>query len=134
MPETVDAEIAAFYDRYIAAWNAQDFPAVAACYAEPAMFVLPDATVSLPDRAATIAMLESLVARLRAEGFSHSEFACLTVKPCGPGTAIADAGAVRRLRADGTAIDTIDAHYVLRREGGDWRFAVTVTCEPGWDG
>lgn len=132
MTDTVQAEIEAFYDRYIAAWNAQDFPAVADCYAEPAMFLLPTATVSLPDRAAMIAMLETLFARLRGEGFSHSEFDSLTVKPCGEGIAIADARTVRRLRGDGTAIETIDAHYVLRKEGGDWRFTTTVTCEPGW--
>lgn len=134
MTDTVRTEIEAFYDRYITAWNAQDFKGVAACYAEPAMFLLPDRTVSLPDRAAMISMLETLFGRLTGEGFSHSEFDSLTVKPCGEGIAIADARDVKRQRGDGTAIETIDAHYVLRKEGGDWRFAVTVTCEPGWDG
>jgi len=134
MTDAVQSEVRAFYERYIAAWNAQDFPAVAACYAEPAMFLLPGTTVSLPDRTAMIAMLETLFARLTGEGFSHSEFDSLTVRPCGEGIAIADARNVRRLRGDGTAIEVIDAHYVLRKEGGDWRFATTVTCEPGWDG
>lgn len=131
MTDTV-AEVRAFYDRYITAWNAQDFPAVAACYSEPAMFLLPDKTVSLPDRAAMISMLESLFARLVADGFSHSTVGAFEVRPCGEGMAIADARDVKRLRGDGSAIETIDAHYVLRKEGGDWRFTVTVTCEPGW--
>ncbi len=134
MTDTVRTEIEAFYNRYITAWNAQDFKGVAACYAEPAMFLLPAATVSLPDRAAMVAMLETLFARLTGEGFSHSTVGSFTVRPCGEGMAIADARDVKRLRGDGTAIETIDAHYVLRKEGGDWRFVVTVTCEPGWDG
>ena len=132
--DTVCAEIQAFYDRYITAWNAQDFEAVAACYAEPAMFLLPTTTASLPDRAAMIAMLKTLFARLNGEGFSHTEVGSFTVKPCGEGMAIADARDAKRLRADGTAVEVIDAHYVLRKDGGDWRFAITVTCEPGWNG
>jgi hypothetical protein len=46
--------------------------------------------------------------------------------------AIADARNVRRLRRDGSAIEVIDGHYVLRKEGGVWRFTVTVLCAPGW--
>lgn len=132
MSDTVQAEIETFYDRYITAWNARDFAAVASCYSEPALFMLPAASVSLPDRAATISMLETLFARLTADGFSHSTVGNFTVRPCGEGMAIADARDVKRLRGDGSAIETIDAHYVLRKDGGDWRFTVTVTCEPGW--
>ncbi|MCT8972845.1 YybH family protein [Microbaculum marinisediminis] len=132
MTDAVRAEIQAFYDRYIAAWNARDFGAMADFHTEPALFMHSEKSFNLPDRAAKIAMLEDLFARLIDEGFSHSVYDTLTVRPSGEGMAIADARNIRRLRSDGSSIEVVDAHYVLRKEGGSWRFIVTVICSPGW--
>jgi ketosteroid isomerase-like protein len=126
MTDVVRAEIRAFFDRYIAAWNARDFDTVADCYAEPALFMQPTRSFSLPDRAAKIAMLEELFAGLAAAGFT------LSIRPTGETMAIADARNIRRLRGDGSAIEVVDGHYVLNKERGVWRFAVAVICAPGW--
>ena len=132
MTDVVRAEIRTFYDNYIAAWNDREFDAVADCYGEPALFVQPTKSFSLPDRAAKVSMLEELFHRLNDAGFSHSVYDSLAIRPGGEGMAIADARNIRRLRDDGTAIEIVDAHYVLRKEAGVWRFAVTVICAPGW--
>jgi len=132
MADTIVDDVLAMYDRYLTAWNGRDFAGVADCFAEPAQFVLSAATIALPDRKATIAMLEQLFDRMIAEGFSHSTIGAVSVRPCADGLAIMDARDVKRLRDDGTALEVIDAHYVVRREADGWRIAVAVVCDPGW--
>ncbi|MEM7024645.1 MAG: nuclear transport factor 2 family protein [Pseudomonadota bacterium] len=126
------SEVDELYARYLEAWNARDFEGVAACYTEPAMFVLPTGAVSLPDRPALVALLKKLFAGLEADGFSHSTIGAVGARACGEGLAIADARDVRRLRADGSTIEVIDGHYVLRKDEGSWLFMLVVTCTPGW--
>lgn len=128
------AEVEELYARYLEVWNARDFEGVARCFSEPAMFVLPTAAVSLPDRAAVVALLQKVFAGLEANGFSHSTIGGVTARACGEGLAIVDARDVRRLRADGSAIEVIDGHCVLRKEQGAWMFTTVVTCAPGWQG
>lgn len=133
MPD-LKSEVDELYARYLEAWNARDFERVASHFSEPAMFVLPAAAVSLPNRAALVALLEKVFAGLEANGFSHSTIGAVTARACGEGLAIADARDVRRLRADGTAIEVIDGHYVLRREQKGWLFTLAVSCALGWQG
>ena len=132
MIDTVTDDVLAMYDRYLTAWNARDFAGVADCFGEPAQFVLPATSISLPDRNATIAMLEQLFDRMIADGFSHATIGAVTVRQCADGLAIMDARDVKRLRQDGSALEVIDAHYIVRREPDGWRIAVAVVCDPGW--
>lgn len=131
---TLQSEIEGFYETYLTHWNARAFEKVAACFAEPAMFVLPTGAVSLPDRAAMVAMLQGLFARMEADGFSHTTLGPVTVRACGPDLAVADVAKVCRWRADGSLMEEIDGHYVLQRKDGVWRATVAVACNPGWRG
>ncbi|MEP3275672.1 MAG: hypothetical protein ABJN26_08170 [Stappiaceae bacterium] len=117
---------------YLKAWNDKDFSAVAACFDYPSVFVLPEATVTLSDEAALIALLERIFSGLEAENFSHSTVGSVVARRCNQEMAILDARNVARLRGDGSVIENIDAHYVIKRREGQARFAVAIVCESGW--
>ena len=128
----LDPEISALFDRYLAAWNTRDFDAVAECYSYPALFVLPHASVPVADKTGMIDLLGHIFSGLEADGFSHTEIGAVTAASCGEGLAIVDATDVCRLRGDGSVLETIDAHYVVRHSDGAWFFTLAVTCKPGW--
>lgn len=127
-----ETEIRSLFDRYLTAWNARDFENVAVCYSEPSLFILPAAAVPVADKAAMIALLGSIFAGLENDGFSHTEIDKIEVCPRGDTIATVDATGVRRLRKDGTAIEVIDAHYVLRRGDYGWQFATAATLPHHW--
>lgn len=131
-PIQIEAE--ALFNRYLRAWNAHDLPAVADCFAEPAMFVLPTGAVSIPDRAAFVTLLQKVFAGLVAAGYSRSTIGPIKARSCADDLAIVDALDVRRLKDDGSLLEEIDGHYVMQRTGDGWRFAVAVVCEQGWQG
>ena len=128
----IQAAAEGLFERYLSAWNARDFAAIADCFTEPSVFVLPENAMSMPNRAAATALLENIFAGLEAEDFSHSTIGAVNAKACGDGLAILDVSDIRRLRKDGSAIETIDGHYIMQRQGGDWFFAVVIPCAPGW--
>ncbi|WP_282062661.1 DUF4440 domain-containing protein [Roseobacter litoralis] len=130
----VTAEIQDLFDRYLSAWNARDFHAVADCYAEPSLFILPHATVPIADKDALVALLGTIFDGLDAEGFSHTEIGALTARACGENLAVVDATDVRRLRKDGSVLEIIDGHYIARQVDGIWCFTVATACAPGWKG
>jgi len=131
MPD-VQEEIAAFYAGYLEAWNKRDMTGLADCFTLPATFVSPMATVCVTDRAELRTSLTRNFERLESQGFSHSVLGSLTVRASNEGLAVADARGVRRLCRDGSLLEEIDAHYILRHDARGWRFAVTVSCAPGW--
>lgn len=122
----------ALFARYLEYWNARDVSATAACFTEPSMFVFPNGTIALPDHAALAALLKKVFIGLEAAGFSHSEVGSVTATPCGDGLAIVDASRVRRLKTDGSLLEEIDGHYVVRETDEGWRFTVAVVCAAGW--
>ncbi len=75
---------------------------------------------------------KKVFAGLEVAGFSHSEVGPVTATPCGDGLAIVDAAKVRRLKADGSLLEEIDGHYVMRETDEGWRFTVAVVCAAGW--
>lgn len=129
---TLETDISLFYGRYLAHWNAREFADVAACFAQPALFVLPSGAVSLPDSAAMVVMLQGLFARMEADGFSHTTVGPMTARACGPNLAILDVSDICRWRGDGSLMEMIDGHYVLQRTDSVWRATVAVSCEAGW--
>ena len=48
--------------------------------------------------------------------------------------AIVDAKEVARVRKDGSLIEVIDGHYVVRKFDDGWRFTMAVSCTRGWQG
>jgi len=128
----VQSEAEQLFATYLLHWNAQNFEGVAECYSEPCVFVAPAGTVCLRDRKAFVEFLKALFSGLNENGFSHSTAGSKSAADCGNGTAILDVADVRRLKADGAVLETIDGHYVLKNTPEGWRFTVAVVCEPGW--
>lgn len=129
---TTEQEIKALFERYLTAWNARDLATVADCYTEPSLFILPDASVPVQDNEAMINLLKLIFEGLEKEDFSHTEIEDVKACACGENLAVADASTVRRLRRDGSEIECIDAHYILRRTKDGWRFTTAVVCSAGW--
>ena len=127
---SVETEIRALLDRYLAAWNARDLPGVAACFTEPARYVLPGADMAMADHAAIVAALKTVFAGLDAQGFDRSEAGPMSVRLCNATTVLADLRDVRRLRGDGSLIEVIDAVYLCVKQDGAWRMSTAIACDP----
>ena len=117
---------------YLKHWNAQNIQFVAACYAEPCMFISPGGTAMLQERSALEEFLVQLFAGLNENGFSHSTVGEISVSRCNDGMAIMDVSNVRRLKSDGSVLEAIDAHYILKEYDDGWKIAAAVVCEPDW--
>ena len=130
----ISNEAQALFARYLECWNNRDFEGVAACFDEPSMFVLPTGPVSLPNRQALVELIGKIFDGLEAAGFSHTTIGAIEAHPCGDGLAILDARDVSRFKKDGSILETIDGHYVIRQSGEEWCLAVAVPCATGWKG
>ena len=128
----VTQDARALFARYLECWNKRDLIGAAACYDEPAMFISPTDTALLPDRKALVAFFETMFTALEADGFSHSEIGTINATLCRDGLAVVDTTEVSRVRKDGSVIEGMDAHYVMRKRDGEWRLSVAVSCAPGW--
>lgn len=129
---TVTKDAQALFARYLDCWNARDLVGAAACYDEPVLFISPTNTAALADHQALVGFFETIVAELEADGFSHSSIATINATLCRDGLATVDTTGVRRVRKDGSFIEEMDAHYIMRKRDGEWRLSVAVSCAPGW--
>ncbi|QJF51551.1 YybH family protein [Roseobacter ponti] len=130
---TVHSDIKDLIRRYLQAWNERDFPGMVALFTEPATYVIPGGTLHLPDHAALNAKLKEQFAALEADDFSHTEIRDVTVQNCTDTSAMARLHDVVRLRADGTALDVIDAVYICILQEGRWKLSIAMACTPGWN-
>ena len=129
---TVNEEAQGLFKRYLECWNRRDLEGVAACFDEPSMFIVPSGAVSLPDRLALVAFLERMFQDLEAAGFSYTTIGSVGAVSCGNGLAVVDASDVQRIKIDGTVLEKIDGHYVMRNCDGAWRLIVATLCVNGW--
>lgn len=127
-----EADIKALFHRYMQMWNARDFTGMAALFAEPTISIGPDGPAIIADNGAMAASLETRFERLEKEDFDHTEIEAVDVHFADDNTATAYLRSVRRLRRDGSAIDELDALYILSRIEGDWRLGVAMAGPPGW--
>ena len=127
-----EEDIKALFARYMDMWNDRDFAGMAALFTEPTVSVGPDGPTIIPDNAAMAASLKARFDKLEAENFDHTEIEAVDVQFADADTATADLKNVRRLRRDGSAIDELDALYILNRIGGAWKLSVAMAGAPGW--
>ncbi|NKB54394.1 MAG: hypothetical protein GKR97_19675 [Rhizobiaceae bacterium] len=120
------------FEKYLDCWNNRDLEGVASCFDEPSVFVLPSGAVPLPNRQALVSLLQNLFAGLEKAGFSHTTIGSIEAKLCGEDLAILDAANVDRIKHDGSLLERIDGHYVMRNCDGQWRLVVAVACTSGW--
>ena len=129
------AAIEAAIHSYIAAWNAQDFNAMAAHFTEPAVFILPTGTRALATRAELAAFLRGVFEGLNVAVFDHTEIGAIEVWECADGLWAADVHDIRRVHRDGSLMETIEVEYSLRREAeGQIRLISALWCDHGWRG
>ena len=129
---TIQTEIQQLVKIYLAAWNARDFEGMAAMFTEPATYVVPGGTAHVPDHPALIAMLKQQFAALESDGFDHTEIASVEARQCNETAAMVDLKNVARLRADGSAIDVIDAVYICVKQEGHWKLSIAMACRTNW--
>ncbi len=129
---SLQSEMETLFASYLRAWNARDFDAIAAFFSEPIVYVLASGPLCLPDRAAFIAMLKQQFADLEALGFDHTEIGSIRARQCNDTTAMVDLRDVRRLRADGSPLEVIDAIYVCIRDRDGWKLSIAMGCWPNW--
>ncbi len=127
-----EEDIKALFGRYMDMWNCRDFEGMAALFTEPTVSVGPDGPTIIPDNAAMAASLKVRFDKLEAEDFDQTEIEAVEVQFANADTATADLKNVRRLRRDGSAIDELDALYILNRIGGAWKLSVEMAGTPGW--
>ncbi len=129
---SVENEIQKLFDTYLRAWNARDIGGMADLFTEPAVHVIPGGVASFPDRAAVAANLEKRFAEMESNGFDHAEIAAVEVRQCDDATAMVDLRHIARLRADGSALDVLDAIYICVKQDGNWRLSIAIRCWPNW--
>ena len=95
----LEQETQKLFDRYLRAWNARDFLGIADCFTQPAMFLSPGATISLPEHEALVGMLVKLFETLEGQGFSHTTLGRISPRPSGDDMAIVDVRSVQRHRS-----------------------------------
>lgn len=120
---------------YIAAWNAQDFEAMAAHFTEPSVFVLASGTQVLATRAELEAFLRAIFVPLNARGFGHTEIGAITSRQLGDTLVLAEVDDIRRFHRDGHLMETIEVQYTLRRDPHapeGLSIVSALWCEPGW--
>ncbi len=129
---TTQTEIEELIKVYLTAWNARDFEGMAALFTEPATYVIPGGTLHIPDHQTLIEKLKQQFAGLERDGFDHTEIEEIEARQCNETTAVADLKKVARLRADGSAIDVLDAVYICIKQEGRWRLSIAMACWPNW--
>jgi len=119
-------------DRYIEAWNDQDFERMAAHFTEPAIFLLPAATHVLPTRSALADFLRAIFVPLNARGFDHTVIGAVTSRVLAEGLYLAEVDDIRRFHRDGHLLETIEVQYTLRGEADTLLIVSALWCDPGW--
>jgi hypothetical protein len=112
---TLKREISDLLETYITAFNTQSLSVAASYYDEPAFTISSSGASLLPSRSDRAASFKSTVARLKSEGWDHSEFIGeKSVVELGEGLVLASCPC-QRLRGDGGVVEEFTATYTLRR-------------------
>ena len=126
---SLDAEIAAFFADYAAAWSAFDTDAVAAFVALPYMVVTAGATHFYEDATEVEDALDRAADDLQAHGVTAFEATLVSVEALPDDAARAEV-AWLRLGADGALKLSYVARYTLAKQDGHWGIVVAdVTAE-----
>lgn len=123
-------DIAAVLDRYVEAFNRQDFAAARDCYALPCSFVSSDgiATLSADNFVATMVATSG---SLRRKGLVRSAYTDKRVQMLGDRVAIMSCRCLR-YRADGSLMAQVCGTYgVHQADDGRWRLTHVLIHGPG---
>jgi hypothetical protein len=116
MSSELDDVISNYLDSYIGSFNASNYEKASSYYNEPCVSISATGTIIMSTRRDVSEFLSTMSARLRGEGFDHSEWS-------GPkkvivldekGLVLASCGC-KRLRKDGSSIEEFTATYTLRK-------------------
>lgn len=119
-------------ERYYAAFNQKDWPAIGAMFDLPATLIVGPRKTLLDTREAVTALYQGLRERMAQEGsvrvsWDRGSFALFPVHD--------DLAVVKtvltREAADHKPIKTWDCSYTMRRVGKDWRFTLITSDDAG---
>ena len=110
-------------ETYIGKFNSGDLSAAASFYDEPAVVISAEGVKLMPARKDYVSMFTETVARLRADGWDHSEFTSKSIVKLDDKGLVLASCPCKRLRADGTSVEEFTATYTLRKQGEGWVIA-----------
>lgn len=116
---TLKGQIAAFFDRYAAAWDAFDVEALLDCFGFPYLVATRAGTHFFEDDAAALVHLEHLIDKYRAHGVRSVHQLALTVEEL-PDDAARATVEWRFLSADDKPLLHFLTLYTLARDGEGW--------------
>jgi len=130
-PTEDEADILALMTEYREAFAAMDAPRAAALFSEPYMILVPapGTVISLANRAEVEAAQRQQMTRLKDRGYARADWKTMRVKSFGNGIAIAST-VWQRYKADGSALETIGATFLLRKEPSGWKISVLTPHAP----
>ncbi|HYZ90780.1 MAG TPA: hypothetical protein VFA34_00130 [Actinomycetota bacterium] len=117
------------FDRYVAAWGTVDIAQIAPFYGFPSLFVSPAIHAVVRDREELIALIEPIVAGMKASDYARSDVADVQVRALGANLEEVVCEITRFNRA-GDPILRANGAYFWRRDAEDWRLIATFAGDP----
>ncbi len=130
MPNEAVNRVMADYYRDFSTLNVQ---AILPYFTVPSLLVGPQGVISIPDRAALVAVFGPLTDGLRAKGYGRSELELAYVKSLSSSTALVGGVAVR-YTSDGQQLERVGVTYVLHKTETAWKFATVILHDPNTTG
>lgn len=123
------SHISDLLESYISKFNNNDLAGAASFYDEPAVVIAAEGVKLMPARKDYVSMFTETVARLKSEGWDHSEFIgekSIAILDAEKGLVLASCPC-KRLKKDGSSVEEFTATYTLRKkqngEGDGWLIA-----------
>ena len=116
--------ISRLFDRIAPMFKNNDLAGFRGCYRVPCMVITPGQIFSIADDEAFEAFFGGMLGELRTLDYAESLYDDLRVKTLSPTVALA-VMRWRRLKGDGSVLNTIGTTYTVVKHDGDWR-VVTV--------
>jgi hypothetical protein len=119
------SEMKAFYDHYIERFNSGDEAGANACYAYPWNLVTDSKVIAMASPDSGKGLFTALYDRLRPLGWTATEIDKVDAYPAGTNGGLLRVD-YRRVRGDGSVIETGRACYMVERTDGRWHFVGCV--------
>jgi hypothetical protein len=134
-PNTIAADVRAWYDAYLTAFTSlargerADLDTLLGFYGVPLLFVVGGRVQALATSDEVRQSARALTDRLRAAGYAGSTVHRLDVRPLDTRTAVIE-GVFSRLDRAGAEVERLGAAYLVVRTEVGWRFAAIALTEP----
>jgi hypothetical protein len=124
------SELKAFYDHYIESFNSGDEAAANACYAYPWNLVMNNEVIPMTSAESGKKVFTGLYDRLRPLGWTATEIDKVDAYPAGENAGLLRVD-YRRMKDDGSVLETGRVCYMTERTNGQWHIVGCVDSFAG---